>query len=302
MRASTTETSSTRVPPTNARHAAARSPSWAARGLPVLVLSLPGLVGCDLIASAKATTIVAGILIATPAVSLSGQLELESEVVATTFLGERASATSTEEPEPITGADVSVQFAGNEIALMEQADPRGFYETDSIQSMGLEYADGQTYVFTAKLPGDTVEFGGSVTAPTQLQNASLTFTPELGALAMVADVKTHPKNTDLTVAWTAQNGRYAYVTVVRADPMKPDQPEIVFDNRPQTGGEIVKFILGTPPTSITIPGSTFADDAAYAVIVVTMNKGDPRTNTSLASPILAGSGAAVVIAVGDFRP
>ncbi|MCK6549519.1 hypothetical protein L6R52_27010 [Myxococcota bacterium] len=273
-----------------------------ARALTLATL-LPALTGCELIESVKATTIVGGILVATPEVKLAGQFDVASEVVATAFVGERASSTSTEEPTPIRGADVRVaQAGGASVNLTEQPSPAGFYLVTSKEEAALTYADGATYAFGATVPGDTVEFGGTVTAPTRLSDASLTLTPTPGTIPNVDAVRTHPKNADLTVAWQAQNGRYGYVTVLRADPASPDQPQVVFDNRPKTAGEILEFIVGTPPTNLTIPGATFADDAGYAVIVVTLNRGDVDTNTFLGSPILAGSGAAVILAVGDFRP
>jgi hypothetical protein len=271
--------------------------------LTFLFVSAPLATGCDLIESAKSTTVVAGILAASPELMLPGQFSVDSETIATAFVGERESATSSEEPEPIKGANVNITFAGNVVKLNEQDDPAGFYEASSVEDEKLIYASGQVYSFGAKLAGsDTKEFGGSVTAPTQLTEASLTLMPQPTPVPMVPNVYTHPKSGDLKVAWQAANGRYAYVTVVRGDPMNPDKPEVVFDNRPKTGGEIIKFIVGTPPTSIDIPGATFSRDGAYAVIVVTMDKGMPQTNTFLGSPILAGSGAAVVLAVGNFQP
>lgn len=267
-----------------------------------LALLATSATGCDLLSSAKSTTVVAGIVASTPEVGLTGQFQIKAQTIATAFVGERASATSTDEPRPIKGADVSLAFAGNALKLREQTGKDGFYAEDSGTNTALVYADGHTYTFVALIPGDSSEHGGSVKAPNRLSSASITLSPTPAPLPapFPEGVKKHPKSTDLVIAWQPQFGRYAWVTVLRANPAKPDQPEVVFDSSPRTGGDIIKFILGTPPSSITIPASKFAQDGAYAVMLVALDKGDPKVNTFLGSPILAGSGAAVILAVGNF--
>ena len=59
---------------------------------------------------------------------------------------------------------------------------------------------------------------------------------------------------------------------------------------------------GYAPTSVDIPASVFAQDGLYAVLIVAANKGGPRSNTFLGSPLLAGSGAAEFFAIGDIGP
>lgn len=267
--------------------------------------SLPILLGgCDLVASAKSTIVVAGILAATPEIKLAGQFDIDSETLATVYLGERDSPTSSEAPAPIKGADVRVEFVGNSVVLKEESGAEeGLYAADSVRETKLVYSEGATYTFQADITGnDAGPFGGSVTAPTRLSPASLTFTPAPEGIPQVPNLYRHPKNTDLKVEWTEANGRYAYVTVVRADPANPNQPEQVFDSRPKNGQEMIKFIIGTPPTSLTVPAAIFDRDAAYAVLVVVADKGDPQTNTFLGSPLLAGSGEKLLLAVGNFMP
>jgi hypothetical protein len=275
------------------------------RALPLAITTLAVFGGaCDLIESAKSTIVVAGILAATPEVKLAGQFDVESETLATVYLGERDSPTSSEAPSPIKGANVAIQFSGNSVVLKEEdGGEDGVYLADSVREPKLLYADGTLYTFAADISGnDAGPFGGGVTAPTRLSPASLTLTPAPEAIPLVPNVYRHPKSADLTITWTEANGRYAYVTVLRADAANPGQPQQVYDSRPKTGQDMIKFIIGTPPTSLTVPGSVFDSDAAYAVLVVVADKGDPQTNTFLGSPLLAGSGEKVLLAVGTFMP
>lgn len=274
------------------------------RNLSVLILGLSSvsiLAACDLLESAQSTIVTAGVIAASPEIQLDNYFDVKSQTLATEYLGQRASATSDEAPTPIGGADVTIQFAGNTVELKETSE-KGVYETDSITNNKLIYAEGQTYAFVTDIPGnDAGPFGGAVKSPTRLSPASLTLTPTPMPVDMVPNVYSHPKMTDLQVSWTQMNGRFAWVTVFRATNLM-DQPEQVFDSRPKNAQEMIKFILGTPPTSITIPASTFDRDGAYAVLVVAAEKGDLKTNTFLGSPILAGSGEKVLLAVGNFRP
>jgi hypothetical protein len=272
------------------------------RLLPVASLAFVST-ACDLIESAKSTIVVAGVLAATPELKLDGQFDVESETLATAYIAERASATSSEEPTPINGADVKIEFAGRTIALPEEDMQRGLYAMDSLRDMDLSFNEGQVYNFAVEIPGnDAGPFGGRVTAPTRLSPASLTLTPEPQPVPMVPNLYSHPKNADFTIGWTEQNGRYAYVTVFRADASNPDEPQLVYDSRPETAEEMIRFIIGTPPTSLTVPGATFDRDGGYAVVIVTADKGMVDSNTFVGSPILAGSGEKVLLAIGDFRP
>lgn len=273
--------------------------------LPLLPLLFAPALGCDALESATATTVVAGTLVRTPELSVPGQFDVPAEVLASAWVGERASATDTGEPTPIRGADVDITFAGNRVALPEQSQA-GFYATNTIEDpdSGLVYMGGLTYTVRASLDdGSAAEYGGTVTAPTPLSPAALELSPEpTEAVPGFDGVLRHPKSSALTVSWAeGQFGRYAYVSVFRARPSDPDNPELVFDNRPESAGETIEFILGTPPTSIEVPADTFAEDGLYGVVVVIMDKHDSLLpNTFLGSPILAGSGAAVVLAVGTL--
>jgi hypothetical protein len=270
-----------------------------------LALPLVLLASCDLVNSAKATIVVGGILVSTPEIKLMNQFDVKPQTIATTYVGQRDSITSQDAPKPIKGADVSLQFAGNTVKLMEQTGGGamdGFYVSDSVRSMSLSFADGQLYTFSALVPGDSITHGGSVKAPTKLTAAALTLSPMPTPIMNVPNVYKHPKMTALSITWPRQTGHYAYVTVFRADPMHPDQPQQVFDSSPKTAEEIIKFVLGDPPTSIMVPGDKFAQDGAYGVLLVTMDNGTPNENTFLGSPLLAGSGVAVILAVGNFMP
>lgn len=261
-----------------------------------IAVALPS---CDLVKSATSTIIVSGLLVSSPEIQYQGLFDLKAETIATAWVGERESGTSSEEPDPISGADVSVT-EGSKITLSEQQD--GIYLKSSVEDATLAYTPGATYVFDALVQGDAEVYGGQGVAPPKLENDDLTFNPALGAHPMIAQLKTHTANTDLTVTWPQDSGRYAYVTVLRADRANPDQPQQVFDTKPETAKEILDFVLGDPPTSVTIPAATFDRDGLYAVLLVAANKGGPRSNTFFGSPYLIGSGAVSLFAIGDIGP
>jgi hypothetical protein len=277
----------------------------------LLCLASPlAFAGCDLVSSATSTTVVAGVLAATPDVNVGNQFNVKSQTVVTAYVGQRDSVTSENAPTPVTGANVTLQFAGNAIKLAEQmgmGQQAGLYTANSQNSMNLTFAENQMYTFNALLPGDAITHGGSVTAPTKLLLANFDFQPTLQPyMTMYPNVYKFTKNTDLTVTLKVMTGgQYWYVTVLRADTAHPDQPQQVyasppFDKNPPTAEGIINFIVGTPPTSLMIPGSTFAQDGAYAVLLVAMNNGTPNQNTFLGSPLLAGSGVVLVLAVGNI--
>lgn len=264
------------------------------------VLTAPLLFGCDLLNSAQATVIVGGILASSPEMILENQFNVPAQVVASAWVGERASATSTEVPLPIANADVAVTFSGNRVVLPAQAEP-GLYGQTNSDDPALIYVPGGSYTFRAALPDDrSIEYGGTIgEAPNMLSPAAMVLTPQPSPIVGSTDVGNHPRGTALTVTWPEGFGRYTYVSVVRANPSQPEAPTLVFDNRPESTQEVLELVLGTPPTQQDIPAQTFAEDGLYAVILVAMDRGnDLLPNTFLGSPVLVGSGAARFLAVG----
>lgn len=269
-----------------------------------LTLLAPSLiVGCNALDSVTATTVVAGTIVRTPELQLAGQFDVGAEVLASAWVGERKNATDTGEPTPVTGAEVNLTFAGNRIALPEQS-TAGLYLTNTVDApnSGLLYEGGITYTVRANIEdGSVAEYGGTVTAPTILTPAALSFSPDPTEMVPgFPGVLVHPKSTALNVSWAGEQfGRYPYVSVFRAKPNDSSNPELVFDNRPESAQETIEFILGTPPTSVDIPADTFNSDGIYGVVVVIMDRHDSLLpNTFVGSPILAGSGAAVILGVG----
>lgn len=275
------------------------------RALSLLAVPLFGVTGCNAIESVTATTVVAGTLVRTPELQVQGRFDVRAEVLASAWVGERKNATDTGEPTPVRGADVNITFAGNRIPLPEDDSAAGFYQTNTVEDpdSGLIYMGGLSYTTRASLDdGSVAEYGGTVTAPTELSPAALNLSPTPSSMDIppFGTVLVHPKSTALNVAWAGDRfGRYPYVSVFRARADDTSNPELVFDNRPESAGEIIEFILGTPPAEVDIPADTFAEDGLYGVVVVIMDKQDSLLpNTFLGSPVLAGSGAAVVLAVG----
>jgi hypothetical protein len=266
-----------------------------ASALPLALLGAAALASaCDLIEGVTATKIVSGIVIATPELKLTGSFDVKSETIATAWIGQRDSPTSTAEPSPLTGVDVKLTTPGGTFALTEETSTPGVYLVTSTSQSGLTYQAGASYGLDALIQG--ASYGNDGTAPPRLDAGSLTFTPTLGA-GQLQGVRVHARNTALTVQWPSTAGRYAYVSVLRAKPSAPTEPELVFDNRPETAGEILSFVLGDPKSSIEIPGGTIATTGLYAVVVVAMNKGTPRSGTFSGSPMLVGSGAATLLSI-----
>ncbi len=255
------------------------------------------LTGCDFFESATATTVVAGVVAKSPELMLTGQYAIPSETVATVWLGERKSETSTDEPKPIGGANVSLSFGTKTVALAEQAE-KGVYLASSLTEEDLVYQSTQ-YTFGAQI-GDSADFGGSVAAPTELSAAAISLSPSpTESVPGFPEVQRHGKSTALDVSWQSQFGRYGYLVVFRAKSSDPTKPERVFDNRPKTALEWIDFVAGSPPTKLTIPADVFAADGVYAVVLVALERGDVLPSTFIGSPQLAGSGAARFLAVGD---
>ncbi|MEM7676396.1 MAG: hypothetical protein AAF449_10375 [Myxococcota bacterium] len=255
--------------------------------------------GCDLLDSATATTVFGGIVVATPEVSIPGRLEIDAEVLASAWVGERASPTSTDAPTPIGSALVELGFGDATVPVPVIDASSGAYFQSSLSDAALAYRGGEMYRFTAAIDG--IRFGGSVEAPPMLSPAGLVLNPTPTEQASgLPDVGVHPANTALTVSWGSQFGRYAYLVVLREDQSTPDRPTLVYDNRPDTIAKTLAFVQGTPPSSLTIPADIFAQDGLYAVTLVTMSRADDLLpDTFIGSPILVGSGTVVLLAVGQ---
>jgi hypothetical protein len=255
------------------------------------------LAGCDFFQSATAKVVVSGIVAKSPAIELDGQYAIPGETLATVWLGERESETSTGDPDPITGADVSLLFDGKRIALEEQNE-RGLYLASSLDESRLFYSSIE-YGFVANIGEDSADFGGAVAAPTELTAAAMQLSPSpTESVPGFPEVKRHAKNAALSVRWQPQFGRYGYVSVFRAS-NDPAKPTLVFDNRPQTALEWIELVAGAAPESIMIPADAFAQDGVYAIVLVAMEKGDVLPSTFIGSPELAGSGTVRFLAVGE---
>ncbi len=252
--------------------------------------------GCDLIESAEATTVVGGIVISTPALAVPGRLDVSSQVATTAYVGERSGAVSVDMPTPIGDAQVTLTFGGVQVAVPVQDAAAGVYFQSSLTAPELTYVAGARYALVADINGS--RFGGAVEAPDALTLAGLTLSPQPTPDPNLSGAFVHPLNTALSLSLAAQTGRYTYVTVFRADDNDPSDPQLVFDNRPTSTPELLQFIVGGPPTSQEIPANVFANAGLYAVVLVAMNNTDDLlTDTFGGSPILAGSGAAILLTV-----
>jgi hypothetical protein len=253
------------------------------------------LASCDFLESATARVVVAGVVARTPELQLAGQYAVPAETIATVWLGERESETSTEEPRPLGGARVSLDFGARHVELAEQE--RGVYLASSLDDAQLEY-QSTTYAIVAAINDST--FGGSVGAPTELSPAAVRLSPSpTESVPGFPEVQRHPKTTALEVSWQEQFGHRGYVTIFRAETSDPTRPRMVFESRPQTALQWIEFVAGDPPEKVSIPAEVFTSDGVYAVVLVALERGDVLPSTFVGSPVLAGSGAVRFLAVGN---
>ncbi len=264
-------------------------------------LSLVGafaLVGCDFLEDKPASTLVAALVVRTPSVSVPDRIEIATETSATVFVALLANPEST--PDPVGDASVQILFDGRAVSVPPLTPSAGTYAQSSLTDGSLTYVDGADYLVEARIDG--IAFGGTVEAPPTLTPGALMLSPSpTMAVAGLPDVMVHPAMTELNISWLQSFGRYSYVTVFRADPNNPNNPEVMFDNQPSDTSDILEFTSGEPRTSQRIPAETFADDGLYAVTLVTMDISDDLlSDTFDGSPILVGSGTAVLLAVGEI--
>src|SRR4051812_49116303 len=109
----------------------------------LIALALCCTTGCGLqniIDTAKATTIVGGLVVASPALQLAGFFDVASEPRATAWVAKRQSVSSTAEPDAISGAKVTVSSGGGQVQLLEQpGGPAGIYVATSASNSKLSY-------------------------------------------------------------------------------------------------------------------------------------------------------------------
>jgi hypothetical protein len=251
--------------------------------------------GCRLLEMLKSDVVVSGIVFATPGLDHPGWISIEEEIVATAWVGRRISLTSTAAPSAVQGARVHVRFGERMVALAPDADQPGLYVARSSETPELELVDGAAYRFDVEL-GEV--YGGEVIAPRRLSVEQLSFEPALGKHPLVPELQTHPRGEPLRIGWTAAEGRYAYVSVLRADPEHPDRPELVFDTRPQDAADALAA-LSDDARALDIPGEVFEPDGIYGLVVMLANNGAPDADTFLGSPLLVGSGVALLLVVGS---
>ncbi len=250
---------------------------------------------CEVVDSAQATTVIGGLAVATPAVSIQGQLDVPSEVAASAWVSERDNAVSSNLT-PIDGAIAAVIIDDQSLDLPFASDGR--YTLTSLDNSELVYRAGSAYTFTAEVNG--ARRGGTVpAAPEQLTPAAITLSPQpTAAHPAVPEALLHPANTALTLSFPAQYGKYGYVVVLRADPSAPDNPTVVYDSRPQTAAEVLELIVGDGNRTLEVPAATFAQDGIYGVILFAVERGtDLLPNTFIGSAFLVGSGVAIVVGV-----
>lgn len=256
---------------------------------------LLSLAACSVVDATSATTAVGGLVVATPAIAITGQVELPAEVVASEWVSERDSAVDTNLT-PVDDATASVVIDDAPVTLRFTSNGR--YTVTSREDASLVYQPGSTYTFIAVNNG--VQRGGTLdAAPERLIPAAVTLEPRpTAAHPSVPEALLHPANTALSLTFGAQYGRYGYVLVLRADPNAPGEPTVVFDSRPETAAEVLDLIVGDDQRTVEVPATAFATNGIYAVLVFAVERGtDLLPNTFIGSAILVGSSVAIAIGV-----
>ena len=232
-------------------------------------------------------------------------------VLALAALTERESVTDTSTPEPLTGAEVTLEFSTAVVGLCEQtATAPGTYQVTTQPSTGcdgtrLEYLVNEKYVTVIETSTERYTLTIDA-APAPVE--TVTFSPAFGTGGL-GGVPTHPSGTPLIVDWSASSVELdGFVTLFRIDfvgdagnpadvvnaaSWQAAAQNPVFDNFPRTGGEALEFVLGDPVSSATIPADVLSTQGLYLMLVTAVELSDDvSSNLTLGSSALAGAGRA----------
>lgn len=236
----------------------------------------------------------------------SGAVEPQAAVVTAVLRRERVDS---QEFEPVVGASVSLGFSTAEVALCAspEADAAGSYRatsvgTDTCVDATLLYTAGQAYTSTISSGSDS--FSIRFTPPPPIAVSNISLAPALldNNVHVGIDLKAHPRGGSLTVDWSADPAageRPVFVSVFRVrlinDPVTTPanwqaDSEPVFDNAPRQPSELLDLLIGTPPSSLTVPGSNFGARGVYIVVVTGAELSTDTTGLALGSGALAGVG------------
>lgn len=200
--------------------------------------------------------------------------------------------------EPLSGAEVwvvddSSTFGRVDLTPADESevdgDATGAYTATS-QDTDLSYTPGERYHLTIRIPsGDYKgEYAMSVTAA---EAAEVSGYPD----ALQGD--THPVGQPLTVTVEPPD-EYEYGLVAVLEDTG-DEPELVYDNRPDALGEWLEFLNGTFGGEIEVPGEAFSKDGTvYGVAVsglVSSRAAEESSGLNLLSEFLAGSSTPALV-------
>lgn len=233
-----------------------------------------------------------------------GELPFDEVALATAFVAERPSLTdTTAAPEGISGAAVRMSFVGKTVDLNEVTaapEARGTYmavsadlddtvtDDDLFVQTNLEYIAGTEYVVYIDILGDYYDL--TITAPAAIPAANVTFNGgDLTAATYTIPtqndlvIDTHPRNTDLTVAWTSANPdepQNAFVTLAHIEYTgAADMSQVLeatawqaptgdpYTNFPTTPEQFLTLVTEPPAESHTIPAAQFANPGLYVLLV-----------------------------------
>ncbi len=274
---------------------ASRRGLWRA-ALALVALAFVAL-GCSLLQSAQASRVLAASLLATPeydftqavlsldagiAVPDGGFLKVSGQTVVQAFFGD-APTSSTSQPKGITGATVSLAYAGKSLALPDIGG--GNYLLKSVDAPSLTYASGADYKLTITSSSQT--YTATVTAPTSDDSTIETFhiLPSQPPIEIAAgqDLELTRKSTD----------RVAFTTVLAID-LSTGSAAQTYSDLPESSVNLLDLILNDAKWRqkvITLPGATAFPRANtyYLVTVTAVDTGSTSSNLFTTSVFLAGT-------------
>lgn len=192
----------------------------------------------------------------------------------------------------VTVADEALSFGTVTLAAADSSttpEAQEAYVATS-QDSSLVYNPGARYVVTVHVAGGDHkgDYTMGVVAPAEAT---------LGGIPDPYNAETHTANTPMTVTVSpAADYEYALVAVVRDN---GGQPEIVYDNRPQSLGDWLSFLSGRFDGEVEIPAEAFPDTGTVYGLSVTGMAGsktaDESANLNFLSKFLAGTSTPEVV-------
>jgi hypothetical protein len=278
-----------------------RTPLRAFIALAVAVIAVFSLQACGLFESVQSSKVLAGSVLSTPEYDLTPTLysslgdgglpvfdgsvpdgglapKVPPQVVAQVFFGERNTADLSKPPNGLSGATITLGYAGKSVALTDQGS--GNYGITSLENKDFTYVPNTEYKLTIVHQGVTYE--GAVTAPAEEKIAQFHVTP-----GKPLDIDA---NADLQLTRTSVDN-IGFTTVVPVDSTGKGEP--TYTDAPTKPLDLLDLVANDSKwkqKQITIKGTAFPKPNSFYVINVTaVARGTTSNNLFTTSALLAGT-------------